>query len=410
MTLTPLRALFREKDYVVYVAGNAISLTGTWIQRITVAWLVWDLTKSPLWVGLAALADLVATLLAGMTGGVLADRVDRLRFLFFMQLVSAGLALGLALAYLAELGDLAMLITARFLISASIAIVQPARMTLIPEFVGASNVNAAISFGAVIFNLAKALGPALAGLLIAYGGFGVALLANSASYLVMAATVMVLKRRRPAESLKRTGASAFATEVGRGLGFVSRSVAFRVIFLLYLVFVIAARPIEELLPALVELSFGRGVESVALLTSLLGVGSIAGALLASTRSVEGLTRMMLASGVGYTLTIMTFVLAPTFGIACILAACAGLFSVQFGTAGQTLVQRSAPAGMRGRVMSLWFVMMRGGPALGALIIGGTAELLGLTSAFIFGGVACLLACSVAWTRRATLSTDLERPL
>lgn len=389
LRLAPLRGLLAERDYVIYLSGNAVALTGTWIQRITLAWLVWELTRSPFWVGVAALADLAATLTAGLAGGPLADRFDRLRFIFWFQLLSCAITLGLASAYFAGLVDLWVLIAFRFMLSASIAMVQPARMALIPELVGLVNVNAAISLGAVVFSVARALGPALAGGLIALGGFGLALLANSLTFAVMAGTLIVLMQRRKRSARTAPNGTLFG-EIADGYHHVARDFAFRTLFLLYCVFVLTIRAVEELLPAFAEIAFSRGVEGMAMLTSALGVGSILGGLVAAGRSLTALPRSLFITGFAYAASVAGFAATSRLEVGLALIALTGFFTVQFGTAAQALIQTQVAAEMRGRVMSLWFVTMRGGPAIGALLMGGLAEIVGLSTAFAGGAVLCVM--------------------
>lgn len=406
---SPIFALFRERDYAIYVAGNAISLTGTWIQRLTIAWLVWDLTRSPFWVGVAALTDLGATMVAALLGGVLADRVDRLRFLLIFQLVSAGLTLGLAGAYVTGHVSLPVVMAARFLISAVVALTQPARMVLLSEMVGTRNTAAAVSFGAVVFNLAKALGPAIAGVLITLGGFGVALVANSFTYLAMALAVILLRARRPTPALRHGAAGEFLSQIRGGYRHAAEHAGYRRVFLLYGVFVATTRGLEDMLPAIVDLVFSSGVAAVATLTALLGLGSIAGGLIASTRPVQGLTRVMLLSGAAYATCVGAFILAPTLSVAGLLAVCTGFFAVQFGTAGQALLQTSVAPEFRGRVMGLWYIMMKGGPAVGTFLVGTLAGAIGLAPAVLLGASLSVGAVFAFWPGRRKLARALENP-
>lgn len=407
MNLAPLRSLFSERDYVIYITGTAVSLTGTWIQRITIAWLVWEMTGSPLWVGLTAAADLLPTLIGALYGGVLADRLDRLRLLMVCQLVCAAILFGLALAYQLDMLSLALLISLRVCLSGSIALAHPARMVLLVDLVGRDNLNAAVSFGAVVFNIARTTGPALAGIIIAYGGFAMALVANALTFIVMAIAVLFI-RRSGAPPERSTEQPRVVAEIILACRHIAGHSAFRPMFLLYIIYVLTARSIEDMLPAFVDTLFSGGVQGVAMLVSVLGIGSIIGGLWASSRSMTGLTRTMIIAGVFQALSVAGLALSRHFILACVLSFLVGFFAVQFGTAAQTLVQSSVSVQMRGRVMSLWFVILRGGPGFGALLMGAMAEGVGLTGAFLIGTSVCLFACVMAWRRRAHLAHMLER--
>ena len=408
MNFGPLRSLLSERDYVVYITGTAISLTGTWIQRITIAWLVWEMTGSPFWVGLTAASDLLPTLVGALYGGVLADRLDRLRFLQICQVVCAVILCGLALAYHLDALTLGLLVGLRVCLSGSIALAHPTRMVLLVELVGHKNLNAAVSFGSVVFNIARTVGPALAGVLIAYGGFALALVTNALSFLAMAAAIAFIGRATPATRHSSQGESHVLGEIVLACRYITAHHAFSAMFLLYIAYVLTARAIEDLLPAFVETLFAGGVQSVAMLISVLGVGSIMGGVWASGRAMIGLTRTMLIAGALQAVSLAGLAMARNFPAACVLIFLVGFFTVQFGTAAQTLVQSSVSDAMRGRVMSLWFIILRGVPGLGALVMGTVAELVGMAGAFLAGAGGCLLACGLAWRGRRRLARDLER--
>lgn len=179
-------------------------------------------------------------------------------------------------------------------------------------------------------------------------------------------------------------------------------------FLLYVGYVLSARAIEDLLPAFIETLFSAGVQNVAMLISVFGVGSIVGGLWAAGRAMHGLTRSMAVSGTLQACSLFGLAMAPGFRSACAWIFLVGLFTVQFGTAAQTLVQSAAVDDMRGRVMSLWFVIMRGGPGLGALALGALGEQTGMRGAFLAGAIACLLLFMGLWRRCGSLAEGLEQ--
>lgn len=405
MDFGPLRSLFSERDYVVYICGTAISLTGTWVQRITIAWLVWEMTGSPLWVGVAASADLLPTLLGALYGGILADRLNRLRLLAACQLACAAILCGLALAHALDALTLALVIGLRVCLSGCIALAHPTRMVLLVELVGRRNLNAAVSFGSVVFNVARAIGPALAGMLIASGGFALALLCNAATFVAMAVSIAFIRRRTPPpEALP--GRKGALGEIVLGWRYIAGHAGLRTMFAFYIAYVLIARAIEDQLPAFIETLFAAGVQNVALLISVFGVGSIAGGVMASGRPLHGLTGAMALSGLLQAASLVGLALAPGFAVACAWIFLVGLFTVQFGTAAQTLVQSTADDAMRGRVMSLWFVIMRGGPGLGALGLGLLGETVGMRGAFLAGAVLCVLLFLALRRRRGGLAQAL----
>jgi len=367
------------------------------------------MTKSPFWLGVVATAGLFPTLFAGLIGGVLADRMDRLKLTALTQALSFGLTFGLFVFYELDWLNIWLLIAFKLALSTIVAISQPARMALIPNLVGRDQLGPAVSFGSMVFNSARFVGPAVAALIIAHGGTGMAFLINSLTFLAMSVAIMCLKVDRSAlnNALSRRG-TTMSAEIGSSLRYVVRHGGALTVFGLVAVVVISCRPISDFLPAIVEGVFGRGVEGVAILTSSVAAGSILGGLWAAGRQLKGLTASALMAAAAYAVCIIVFVSVSDFWIGCAAFATAGFFTTLFGTAAQTLVQASAEEGMRGRVMSLWFILTRGGPDLGAFIMGVSGELIGLRGAFIGGAAVCLAAVVWAWGRRRLLAAAMER--
>ncbi|MCC5870706.1 MAG: MFS transporter [Gammaproteobacteria bacterium] len=407
MAVSALRGLFLERNYAIYTAGNTLSLIGTWIHRIALGWFVWELTRSPFWVGVYAASGIIPILFTGLIGGVLADILDRRRLALWSQVAACGLMLVLFAFYQLELLTLATLLVFRVLLAGVISISQPARMALLPSLVSPAQVVAAVSFGAVVFNVARLAGPALAALILAKGGFGAAFLANAVSYLAMI-IALLLVNIDPARLPKARQRTATMTgDIAAGVRYVIRHDGMLPIFVLFVVVVLLARPVSALLPAFVELSFSMGVEGFAILTSSMAVGSILGGVWATGRVLRGLTSATILAAVGYALCVALFSAATSFIVAAFLLGLAGFFTVLFGASAQALIQSAVEEDYRGRVLGLWFVTMRAAPELGALLLGIAAEVIGLSLSFIGSAVCCLLVCWWVWQRRVTLSAALE---
>ena len=411
MRLAALRALLSNRNYAIYSAGNAVSLTGTWIHGIAFAWLAWEMTRSPFWLGVVATAGLAPTLFAGLIGGVLADRIDRLRLTIASQVMCFLLSMALFALFALNALNIWMLIAFKVLLATFVALSQPARMALIPNLVGAGMIGPAVSFGSMVFNTARFVGPAVAGVVIAYGGVGPAFLINAFSYLVFTAAILSLKLPEGAmkPSAQEKNESGFFKHIGGSFSYLRTHQGPLMLFLLMIIVVVFARPISDFLPALVTNVFNRGVEGVAILTSSIAAGSLLGGFWMAGRDVKGLTKFVLVGGLIYSLCIIAFVSVTHFLAGCALFAGAGFFTAVFATSAQTLVQTSVEDGVRGRIMSLWFIITRGGPDLGAFFMGVGGELIGLQGAFIAGGLLCVMACVWAYTRRREFAVMLETP-
>jgi MFS family permease len=406
--LAALRALLSNRNYAIYSAGNAISLTGTWIHGIAFAWLAWEMTRSPFWLGVVATAGLFPTLFAGLIGGVLADRIDRLRLTIVSQVLCFLLAMILFALFVLDALNIWLLIAFKVLLATCVAFSQPARMALIPNLVGPKMIGPAVTFGSMVFNTARFVGPAIAGVVIALGGVGPAFFINALSYLAFAGAILSLKL--PEGAMKPSvseNSSKFWTHIGGSFGYLQAHPGPLMLFVLMIIIVVFARPISDFLPALVTNVFNRGVEGVAILTSSIAAGSFLGGFWMAGRDVKGLTNFVLAGALVYSVSIIVFVSVSHFWAGCAIFAGAGFFTAVFATSAQTLVQTSVDDNVRGRIMSLWFIVTRGGPDLGAFFMGVGGELIGLRPAFIAGGLLCIAASLWAFTQRRQLADRLE---
>ena len=408
MDVTRLIHLFGNRNYALFSVGNTVSLIGSWIQRIALAWLLWELTKSPFWLGLVAAAGMVPVILVAPLAGTLADRFSQTRIIALCQLVAFLLIIGLYGVYSAGFLTIGTIVFFRVCISTVLSISQPTRMALIPQLIEPELLTAGISFGALSFNIARFIGPAVAAALIAWGDFGVAFLVNALSFLVL--MVAVLMMRIPEHLEQRTVKSeGVRRDILAAVEHIRGHPGISFVFLLYALIIVAGRPITEILPAFADAVFERGVGGLAILTSAMAIGSIFGGLWSAVQQVFGLTRTAIVAGGLNVVAIAVFTWIPLFWPAVAVLTLSSMFTVIFGVASQTLVQASVRETMRGRVMSLWFVIMRAGPPFGALLMGALTSVLGLSLPFSIAALLCVVVCIAAWKKRSFLADSLEPP-
>ena len=175
---------FKNTTYGIYAAGNAVSLVGTWMQRISVSWLTWEMTHSGLWLGIMAFADFFPGLVVGPLAGVFADRTDQLTIVKFSQVVSLLQAMVLFALIAAHHLNIWGLVALTAFQGAVVAFNQPARLALVPSLVAESDLGFALAINSVIFNVARFIGPMVAGLVIVWSGVAASFAANAASYVV----------------------------------------------------------------------------------------------------------------------------------------------------------------------------------------------------------------------------------
>ncbi|BBK40523.1 MFS transporter [Allostella vacuolata] len=403
------RAL-RNPNYAVYVAGNSVSLIGTWMQRIGVGWLTWELTQSGTWLGLVAFADLFPSVFFGPIGGAIADRFDRLRIIRTSQTLAMCQAATLFALTATGTITMTLLFVLVLINGVVIGFNQPSRLAIISSLVPRQDLATAVAINSIVFNLARFVGPALAGALIVSGGTGAVFGANAITFLAFLLALTRIRLPKP-ERPEATGhGRSILGEVADGIRYTARHPGVGPLLLLLTINSITVRPFVELLPGFAADVFDRGADGLALMTSVIGGGAIvAGVWLARREGMRGLTVITLWSTLLISVSTLCFVASGRFelGLACL--AVSGMGLVTSGVATQTLVQTAVDARMRGRVLSLYGIIFRGGPAAGALAIGVLSDAIGLQLAMGIGATAGIFAWAWAWRRRGVMSAALEPP-
>ena len=396
----------KSPSYGLYAAGNSVSLIGTWMQRVAVGWLTWELTGSGAWLGVVAFAELFPTVLIAPFAGVLADRRDRLT----VMRVAQGLLLVQALALFVLTASGAMtiwiLLGLTLYLGVVAAIAQPVRLALVPSLVPREHLSAAVAINSIIFNGARFLGPAAAGVIIVSGGIAAAFAANAASFVWF---LFVLSRLRVApDGQASTAGRSVLAALAEGLAYTARHPGIGPLLALLLAVSLCARPVVELLPGFAGAVFAAGAEGLAAMTATIGLGAIAAGLwLAQRDSGLGLVRVTLLAPLGMAAALGLFVASPGLWLALPALFLVGVAAVTAGVGTQTLLQLSVASELRGRVLSLYGLIFRGGPALGALVMGGLSEILGLRWPLAGGVLLAALAWALVWVRRERVAAALK---
>lgn len=397
--------VFAHRNFALYSAGSAFSQIGMWVQRVAIGWLVWDLTESGVWLGALAIAEFLPTMVVTPFGGVLSDRLDRRKITMTTQTLSAVLAAGLWGLTIFGVVAAWHAVALNFLWGVLSAVQQSSRIALVPSLVPRELVGQALAINSVSFNLARFVGPALSGAMIAGVGIGWTFFLNAVSYLPVMYAIARLDLPAPR---KREGGADFFAEMAEGFRYAVTHDAIRAMMILMALSALFTRATIELLPGFADAVFGRGAAGLATFTSAGGLGAIvAGLWLASRKDHHGLTRIAIFAVITNAAAITVFALTQNFALAVAMMAVAGIGHVSAGTASQTLVQIGVPDAMRGRVMSLWLMINRGGPALGAMIFGWLSEHYGWGWPTVIGSAVTLIVCAWALGRRKRLAAALE---
>ena len=388
--------LWRQPNFSWYMGGQTIALIGMWAQKIAIGWLTWELTRSNFWLGAIAFADLFPTVLITPFAGVIADRVDRLNMSRLCQTLAGIHACLLAALTFSGLIEIWSLFALTLVLGIVLAFSTAARLALVPNLMEAEYVPAAIAIDSSIYNMARVVGPMIAAGMISLLGTGATFVFNAICYVAFVFCMFRIHRVRN-ESLGR-GGNVFA-QTTEGIRYAARHPGIGPALILLAAAAIGVKPFLELLPGLADGVFQAGVEGFAFFSAISGAGAIiAGVWMAARGAIQGTTRIafsaMLLGVIGVFIVCATQIiwvgLLGTFlvGAAVTLA----------GTSTQIMMQNSVDGAMRGRVMSLYGVVHRSAPALGAVIIGVAAEQIGLQTAMIGGGVVTAIVF-VAMLRR-----------
>lgn len=392
-------ALLRDRTFGPFWVGNLVSNAGNWFQNLAAAVVVYEVTGSNTLVGVVSVLQFTATLLLSPWAGVLGDRFDRRRLLIASQSLSGVGAGALAVAVVTlgvdGLGGPVPIFAATIVIGVGYAMSVPMVQAIVPQLVAPRDLDGAIALSSVTFNLARAIGPAVAGALIAAAGAGAAFGVNTLSFAVMVAVLLVIRPRpQPARD------PAADRSLRAGLRWVKEDPVAVPVLLATLALGFASDPVNTLTPAVSE-QLGRGDGFVGALVSAFGAGAASSALLveATRRRLghRGATRLGLAL-VAAGMVGLAAASAPVAALAALFVAGAG-FLIGI-TSLNGAIQRRVPDELRARVMALWSVSLLGVRPLAAVVDGALADLTTVSTALVLAGVVPVVA--VALLARATL--------
>lgn len=380
-----LLAVLGNRNFSTYTAGNAVSLIGTWMYRLAAGWLAWELTQSPAWLGLIAFSDLFPTVIISPFAGAAADRWDRIKLMQGTVLVASLVSLTLSILVLLDLITIELLLVSTFLLGSAAAFNQPARLALISSLVARPDLNAAVAVNSLVFNLARFVGPVLAAALIATVGVEYAFGANALSALVLLAALSRIRLKpRPRETGPATG---MLRQLGEGYVYVARHRGVAAVFVLLVAASLGGRPIVELLPGFAADVFRTDAGGLAAMTAAIGLGAIVGGLTLGVAAEPAiLIRQLIVSTLSLAVATMLFTATDIFAFGLATLVLAGFGHARTGITAQTLIQLSVEENKRGRLLALYGMVFRGGPAIGALTMGFASEGIGLRLALLSGGI------------------------
>lgn len=400
-----LRAL-RHRNFQLFFSGQLISLIGTWMQSVAQAWLVYRKTGSSLLLGSVGFASQIPVFLVAPLGGIVADRYNRHRVVISTQVASMILALILAALTLSHRVEVWHIFVLAALLGVVNAFDIPGRQAFLVDMVGKEDLMNAIALNSSMFNGARIVGPAIAGILVASIGEGWCFFANGISYIAVIIGLLMMRIECP----RRPNTSGSPLEdIIEGFRFASRTGPIRAILLLLGLVSLVAMPYTVLMPVFADKILHGGARGLGILMGSTGVGALLGALtLASREGVRGLGRWVALSCGGFAVSLILFSFSRYFWLSAALLLPVGFCMMLQMSSSNTLIQSMVPDHLRGRVMAMYSMMFMGMAPFGALLGGAFADKLGAPLTVAMGAVACLGGALLFYRSLPTIRAEARR--
>jgi MFS family permease len=388
---TTFRSL-RSRNYRLYFVGQTVSVSGTWMQSVALGWLVLRMTGSGTWLGLVIACQFLPMLVLGPFGGVIADRVEKRRFLMVTQALAGALALALGVLVATGSAQLWMVFAFAFTGGVVNAFDTPARQTFVFEMVGPELLPNAVTLNSVLMNGSRIVGPAIAGVLIATVGLAPCFIINGVSYL---GCIVALVLMRPSELTQVEPRPREKGQLRDGFRYVWANPALRTPLLLMAAVGTLTYEFQISLPLVARFTFGAGAGGYGLMTSAMAMGAVMGGLVVANRARASRRKLGIA-GVVFGTLVLVASLMPTIGAMVLWLPLVGAASVAFISMSNTNLQLAAAPDMRGRVMALYSVAFLGSTPVGGPIVGWVGQTIGPRAALVLGGVTAVSASLIAW--------------
>ena len=414
MLLNPiihLKTIFRALNYRnfrLFFVGQSISLIGTWMQRIALAWLVYAMTKSAFLLGLVSFSGQIPALVLAPMAGVLSDRVDRYRLLIITQSLSMLQAVVLTVLVLSGAIQVWQIIALSVVLGVLNSFDMPNRQAFMVQMIDDKrDLGNAIALNSSMVNGARLIGPSVAGLLIAAVGEGVCFLINALTYLAVIVSLLLMRISKT--EIKRATSKRWH-QLKEGVQFASGFEPIRAILLMLALMSMMGMPYAMLMPVFAKDILHGGPDTLGFLMGASGIGALSGAIyLAARKSVLGLGKLIPMAASTFGLALIAFSFSRHLGLSLFLMLFAGAGMMIQLASSNTLLQTMVPDDKRGRVMSLYTMSFMGMMPVGSLIGGTVANHIGAPWTVFGGGTACILG-AVLFARRLPALREKARPV
>lgn len=399
--LDGFRAL-RVRNYRLFWWGQLVSLTGSWMQTTAQSWLVLQLTQSPFALGLVTTLQFLPIMLLSLVGGVLIDRMPKQRVVLITQILALAQAAifgALVATGTIQLWHIYVLAAAQGAIN---AFDNPARQAFVPELVGRDYLVNAVALNSMLFNSARIVGPAVAGLLIAQVGIAPTILLNAASFLAVIAGLLLMDNHALVAPTTERSHAPVGTQVADGLRYVWNTPQVLLVMLVVAAIGTFGYNFSVVLPLLAGFVLKTDAAGFGGLSAFLGIGSLLAAITTAYAKQVTPRRLLLGSG-AFSLVLAAVAFSTNFVLAAVLLIALGFAGITFATTANTLLQLTVPNELRGRVMSLYILLFAGSTPIGGFLIGSLSSSIGVSWTLFICAWLCLAGVvgAALYQRRTT---------
>jgi len=389
--LARLPRVFRHRNYRLFFAGQAVTLMGTWIQTVALSWLVYRLTHSVFLLGLVTFVSQAPIFFITPFAGMIADRSDRRSVFIVTRALCMAQAAILTVLTLTNSIEISTIIVLALVLGIITAVETPTRQSFTVDMVGREDLRQAIAFNAMMFNLARTVGPAIGGVIVAALGEGLCFLLNTVSYGAVLTSLFKMKLETRGSRPK----SHPWDDLKQGFQYVARHPHIRMVLFLSATCSCFGTSYLALMPAFTQDILHQGADALGYIISAFGVGAVSGAVLVSRLHERHLALTPTIMAVLLGVSLIAFAHTQSLALALLLVVPTGFGYLGIAVSSNTQVQTLSDDAMLGRVMAFYAMGALGSPPFGALLLGYVSDLIGVRNAFMLSGAICLIAAGIS---------------
>jgi MFS family permease len=393
-------ASFAHRNFRLFFAGQVVSLVGTWMQTVAQGWLVLTLTNDPFALGIVTACQFLPVLIFGLFGGLIADALPKRPTLMVTQVVALILALTLGLLVVADLVQVWMVYLLAIGLGFVNAVEMPVRQSFVVEMVGRADVANAVALNSAVFNGARVVGPAVAGLIIGLVGIAACFFLNAASFLATLVAYLLMRESEllpaPLMAVARS-VRGVAAQVGEGMAYVRRTTTVGLAIATLGVVATAGMNFSVLVPVYARDMLGGDATTYGFLMAATGIGSLACALMIAA-GLRPTLRLLVGGAAALGASLIALSAIQNEAVALPVMLCLGWSVIAMAATTNTIIQMTVPDHLRGRVMSIYTTVFAGSSPIGGLIAGFIAAAAGVAAALLVGGVVSVGTAAVAGLR------------